>query len=281
MGKQIKSTKMPKPRKPKTEAQKAARSRYLANWYQKNKHSPKRIAQVKVNQKKHRATQKFIETTATRNTKPETKAKSVESSQKFLNTEHGKVYRKDWRHNTAKGIADQKRTVAARKKKLKESPTLRIRKSLCDHLACRISGVPGSHSMQKTLGKYTDFVDSDIVSHFESQLKPGMAIHNYGSVWSIAHKIPKFWYGDSVENNHRLNTKANLGCDYEVEGHGEKTNGSKNIALPNDDEMLEQGKRCWPVEWMGILPSKEYRDAKIAELRKKQKRASSKATNGP
>ena len=50
-----------------------------------------------------------------------------------------------------------------------------------------------------------------------------MTIHNYGSVWSIAHKIPKFWYGNCDENNRRLNTKANLGCDYEVGGYGEKT----------------------------------------------------------
>jgi len=267
--------------KPQTEAQKAARRQYKADWYQKNKQNPKRLAKVKVNQKKHRATQKYADATAKRNAQPETKAKSVASSQKFLKSERGKLYRKGWRHDAPKGIAGQKRDALARKKKLKASPTLRIRKALCDHLGRRISGSQGSHSMQQTLKKYTDFVDSDIVPHFESQLKkPWMTIHNYGSVWSIAHKIPKFWYGDSVENNHRLNQKANLGCDYEVDGYGEKTNSSKNIDLPSDEEMLAQGKDCWPVEWMGMLPSKEYRDARIAKHREKQKRVFSKATKG-
>lgn len=265
----------------RTEEQKATNRQYKADWHQKNKHNPKRLAKVSANSKKHRATQKFASTVAERNAKPETKAKSVASSQKFLKTVRGKQYRKEWRHNTTKGIAGKKRDSAALKKKLKSSPSLRIRKALCDHLACRISGSPGSYSMQHTLEKYTDFVDSDIVPHFESHLKQGMTIHNYGIVWSIAHKIPKFWYGDSVENNHRLNTKANLGCDYEVDGYGEKTNSSKSIALPSDEEMLEQGKNCWPVEWMGMLPSKWYRGAKIVKHREKQKRVFSKATKDP
>ena len=279
---------------PKTEAQKDARKKYMAARYQEKKLEYAAAYQEKMkdtvwrtnrlenqskSQKKHRATQKYADTTAKRNALPETKAKSVASSQKFLKSECGKLYRKNWRHNSSKGIAGQKRDAVARKKKLEASPTLRIRKALCDHLGRRISGSPGAHSMQQTLEKYTDFVDSDIVPHFESQLKPWMTIHNYGSVWSIAHKIPKFWYGDSVENNHRLNRKANLGCDYEVDGYGEKTNSSKNIDLPSDEEMLAQGKHCWPVEWMGMLPSKEYRDARIAKHREKQKRVSSKAAN--
>jgi len=264
-----------------SDAQKAAKKKKSAEWYQKNKHNPKRLAKAKANQEKHRKTQKFADTVAKRNAKSETKAKSVASSQKFFRTEHGKQYRKEWRHNTTKGIAGKKRDAAAMKKKLKSTPNLRIRKALCDHIARRISGSPDAYSTQRTLEKYTDFVDSDIVPHFESQLKPGMTIHNYGSVWSIAHKIPKFWYGNCDENNRRLNTKANLGCDYEVGGYGEKTNRSKSIALPSDEEMLEQGKNCWPVEWMGMLPSKWFRNAKIAKHREKQKRVFSKATKDP
>ena len=64
-------------------------------------------------------------------------------------------------------------------------------------------------------------------------------------------------------------------------GYGEKTNRSKSIALPSDEEMLEQGKNCWPVEWMGMLPSKWFRNAKIAKHREKQKRVFSKATKDP
>ncbi len=99
--------------------------------------------------------------------------------------------------------------------------------------------------------------------------------------WSIAHNIPTFWYGNCDENNHRLNTEANLGCDYEVGGYGEKANRSKSIALPGDEEMLEQEKNCWPVEWMGMLPSKWFRNAKIAKHREEQKRVFSKATKDP
>lgn len=121
---------------------------------------------------------------------------------------------------------------------------------------------------------YTEFASSDdVIAHFESCFKPGMRMHNYGWFWSIAHKIPSFWYDYSnPEDIRRANSKSNLGCDYEVRTpSGELTNGQKNITLPPDDELLLQGESSWPTSWNGRIPDATFRSEKMSMVNRKSK----------
>ena len=119
---------------------------------------------------------------------------------------------------------------------------------------------------------YTEFASGDDTErHFESCLKPGMRMHNYGWFWSVAHNIPCFWYDFSnPEDIRRANSKANLGCDYELRSpFGELTNNQKKITLPTSQEMLQQGTDSWPVLWNGALPTPAFQKAMKARQNKK------------
>ncbi len=100
------------------------------------------------------------------------------------------------------------------------------------------------------LVNYTEFVSiEDMLGHFERQLKPGMTMENYGTVWSIAHKIPQAYFAfDDPEEMRRCNSKANLGCDYEQKDNpmGELTNKQKSDRIPLDAELESIGRQNWP-----------------------------------
>jgi len=112
-----------------------------------------------------------------------------------------------------------------------------------------------------TLKRFTEFQSmSEIADHFRSRLKPGMAIENHGSFWSIAHTIPLAWYDhQNIDDLRRAHSKANLGCDYVNPTESAKTNNEKWIELPSNDQLLLQGKDSWPLSWNGVIPSEEVR----------------------
>jgi hypothetical protein len=100
------------------------------------------------------------------------------------------------------------------------------------------------------ISSYTEF-DSEqaLFEHFESELKPGMTMSNYGTYWSVAHRIPKVYYDFSdIEEVVRCNSKANLGCDYEVWNNpiGERPNSSKGGSMPSLEELYSVGTPSWP-----------------------------------
>eukprot|EP00966_Prymnesium_polylepis_P102293 2369423-Prymnesium_polylepis.1 len=120
--------------------------------------------------------------------------------------------------------------------------------------------------------QYTEFRGADdVISHFRLQYKPGMTDNNYGKFWSIAHKIPQFWYNrKDPEDMARANSKANLGCDYQAQDQGEPTNSAKHVTLPSDEELLMQDPASYPKEWEGKIPSLEYRTSKYRSRWAKQ-----------
>ena len=146
--------------------------------------------------------------------------------------------------------------------RLRDNPGAHISRVLCNRLG-HIFRKAGSQCT--SLRTMTDFVDNnDLLVHFEGQLKPGMRVWNYGSFWSIGHNIPLFWYDkEDPEDLKRANMKANLGCDYVMNANGESSNCSKAIHLPPDEELLKQSQSSWPKSWRGVLPSNEYREAKL------------------
>jgi hypothetical protein len=100
------------------------------------------------------------------------------------------------------------------------------------------------------MSNYTEFVDhDDVVDHFKKQLKPGMTMENYGLMWSVAHKIPKCYYDfNDPDEIKRCNSKANLGCDYEVWPNplGERVNSSKGGAMPSLNDLNSIPVSTWP-----------------------------------
>ena len=128
----------------------------------------------------------------------------------------------------------------ARGAKIRANAGLRMEATLSASIRGRLQGV--RHGDSANIANYTDFESiDDLVEHFRDQLKPGMAIENYGKqYWTIAHIIPKCYYDFSdPEEIRRCNSKANLGCDYEVWPNplNERTNGSKGGAMPTLEEI--------------------------------------------
>ncbi len=78
---------------------------------------------------------------------------------------------------------------------------------------------------------------------------PGMTLENYGTFWSVAHKIPKVYFDFSdPEEIRRCNSKANLGCDYESQQNplNIPSNSSKGSMIPPIKELYEIGVDYWP-----------------------------------
>lgn len=162
----------------------------------------------------------------------------------------------------------RKRSIEKRHKKVKDDPGLllqeRLRTSISNRLSGRLKDEPSSR-----LKKYTSFTSlDDMKEHFGANLKPGMTLDNYGSFWSIAHKIPVRWFDASnSEDVQRCNSKKNLGCDYVNSENpiGEKSNQEKAIELPTDEELLTM-VACFPVSWNNNVPSKSIRDCVFKDV---------------
>ena len=103
------------------------------------------------------------------------------------------------------------------------------------------------------LSNYTEFASiEDMLDHFCLQLKLGMTMDNYGTFWSVAHKIPQAYFDFSdPEEIRRCNARANLGCDYEKKENplGELTNKQKSDTIPSDDELESIGRQYWPNQF--------------------------------
>lgn len=173
--------------------------------------------------------------------KPEQKARNAVAQKAYRNSAHGKA--------VVSALA-KKRTLA-----IASCPALRLELTITASIRGRLRGARHGHSVN--LENYTDFKShEDIIAHFQSVLKPGMTLTNYGSFWSVAHKIPKVYYDFSdPEEVRRCNSKANFGCDYEVADNplSERTNSAKGGAMPSLAEIQSVDPSCWPALFGGEM----------------------------
>lgn len=161
---------------------------------------------------------------------------------------------------TAHGQELARKRWAKRRAKVMASPGLRLQESVTAGIRERLRGVRLEEE-SVNLANYTEFASiEDMLAHFEQQCKPGMTMENYGTVWSIAHKIPQAYYDfDDPEEVRRCNARANLGCDYEQEENpgGELTNKQKSDRIPSDAELDAIGRQYWPKAFGdGLSPEK-------------------------
>ena len=151
----------------------------------------------------------------------------------------------------------------ARKKKLRESPGLRLQSALMASIRERLAGKRLDVGSLK-LATWTNFGTIEaMLDHFRSKLLPGMTMENYGSYWSIGHRIPQAYYDfDDKDEIRKCNNPANLCCDYDVKTNplGAKTNKEKSASIPSDDELQRIGHAVWPKVF-GVSLSKEKRVA--------------------
>jgi hypothetical protein len=166
----------------------------------------------------------------------EANARRIASRREYANSEHGRsVIRK-----CGRAAADR----------INENPSLRLERALTASIRLRLAGV--RHGESANIGSYTDFSShEDLTGHFSREMKkyPGMTLENYGTFWSVAHKIPKVYFDFSdPEEIRRCNSKANLGCDYESQQNplNIPSNSSKGSMIPPIKELYEIGVDYWP-----------------------------------
>lgn len=183
----------------------------------------------------------------------------------WAQTEEAKAKR---RKRDAEPNSSAKQGKKRHRELVKANPVLRLHEAVQRRI---YDALRGSKRQSATLVMNTEFKDNDdVVAHFTKRFKPGMRVWNYGQFWSIAHRIPAFWYDHTdSEDMARANSKENLGCDYVLLGCGDKTNSQKGVELPPDSEMHSQCSSSWPKGWKGKLPSSEYRAWKISTKHRK------------
>lgn len=180
--------------------------------------------------------------------RPKKRARQAELAQVPLRKQHRKecqaVYSK-----TSSGQEARRRGWDVRRRKVMASPGLRLQESITASIRERLRGVRLNEE-SVNLASYSEFVSiDDMLAHFDQHCKPGMTMENYGTVWSVAHKIPQAYYDfDDLEEVRRCNSKANLGCDYEQEDNpeGVLTNKQKSDRIPSDAELDAIGRQHWP-----------------------------------
>lgn len=150
---------------------------------------------------------------------------------------------------TEDGARARKEAGLRRRERIRNDVGLRLQESLNQSIKARLKGFRHNGRAVRIF-EYSEFTSSsDLVEHFEKEFKPGMTLENYGSFWSVAHKIPRFHYDFSDEEEvRRCNSRANLGCDYEVKDNelGEKTNRQKKTTIPSDEVLDAIGSEHWP-----------------------------------
>lgn len=179
--------------------------------------------------------------------KPENRARQRELKKTPIAKKHAVAQRKLYAE-TVEGRAVIRACEEKRTNAIRNSTTLRLEVALSASIRGRLSGV--RHGESVNIANYTDFVSSmDMATHFANEMKPGMTMANYGTFWSVAHKIPKVYYDFSdPEEIRRAYSKANLGCDYvhSVNPLHERSNSSKGGMLPTVEEVNAIDKACWP-----------------------------------
>lgn len=183
--------------------------------------------------------------------KPENRAQERVTASAPTRKARKQTARAQWA-KTEDGQKSLKGSQKRQRKKIRASTGLRLQETIVASIKTRLRGQRLCESVN--LANYTEFLSvDDMLAHFKQQLKPGMTMENYGTYWSIAHKIPQVHYnlcGDEDEIR-RCNSKANLGCDYEVWPNplNEPTNRSKGDRLPTDAELAAIDKSSWPKKF--------------------------------
>ena len=173
---------------------------------------------------------------------------------------------------TPSGHETMQRIFAQRGAEINADPGLRIERTLTASIRCRLSGV--RHGESVNISNYTDFSSyDDLMNHFKKEMKPGMTMENYGSFWSVAHKIPKVYYDFSDPDElRRCNSKANLGCDYETWDNplSERPNSSKGSAMPSLDDLEAVGKASWPKVFGDHMSEEKRRSIPLQVLKRQR-----------
>ena len=183
--------------------------------------------------------------------KPERRKRERELANDATRKERKMTARHEWA-NTEGGRAVLQGIEKRRGAKIRASTGLRLEATVVASIRTRLAG--GRHGESLNIANYTDFESvDDMFDHFQQELKPGMTMENYGTYWSVAHKIPQFHYDfeNDPDEIRRCNSRANLGCDYDVWPNplNEPTNRSKGDRLPTDAELATIDRSVWPKKF--------------------------------
>jgi hypothetical protein len=165
-------------------------------------------------------------------------AKKASGSRSF------KVFR-----NTEAGKAHAKRGSVRRSAKISKSPELKHRHWM-NALACRL--VNGFLKSSPTFVAATGFASvSELKRVLEDSFSENMSFSNYGSLWTMEHRIPQAAYDFSdPEDVKRCWAPGNLRA-------APRTTNSQKSWKISDDECLTAGQSCYPKSWKGAIPSEE------------------------
>lgn len=203
--------------------------------------------------------QKIAKETIEYQKRPEKRQRERELAQTDARKATSQAARTKWLASDS-GVAAVARGREVRKEKVRNNPGLRLQASVCASLRERLGGKRVDEDSVNIV-RYTEFSSvSEMLAHFETQLKPGMEMSNYGVVWSIGHRIPQAYYDFSSKDEiMRCNSKSNLTCDYDVKNNpmGEKTNKQKSASIPNDEELHSIGIEHWPAAFGSYMSSEK------------------------
>ena len=173
------------------------------------------------------------------------------------------------RHKASERFKQTEAKYEPRKKQLRKLEYQRIHGDPGKHLehaiVCKIGKMTKCiRKKSATVSSYTEFEDTDdLKGHLESLFEPWMTFQNFGKhrregerKWNIGHRIARFHYDPSVEEDvRRCWMKTNLFPQ------DAKANISAKVKFPDQDELLSL-RQCWPTNWKDELPSQ----LKLAEM---------------
>ena len=160
---------------------------------------------------------------------------------------------------TASGKEHAKRGSATRSAKISASPALKHRRWM-NVLACRI--VNGSLRTSPVFAAKTGFSSAEELRLvLQSSFSDPMTFSNYGTEWTIEHRIPQQAYDFSdPEDVRRCWTPRNLNSAPRA------SNSTKSWKII-DSECLCAGVECFPKSWNGSIPDDVQKEAMHTSFR--------------
>ena len=175
-----------------------------------------------------------------RNARPEIK----EAKERWKNSEAGQSYTKQYARTPAYAERGKKFAASAAGKAIRKRTY--EKHWLSTNLMNGLARILRSGTSHKTMQCIAFDTEDDVRAHFVQQ---GLVLQEYGSSWTVDHKIPKSEYNhNDPEDVLRCWSAGNM-C-----GLPPKQNKEKWVRLIRD-VVDTVPVPCWPKAWGGILPA--------------------------
>tara|TARA_B110001452_G_scaffold115291_1_gene95628 strand:+ start:469 stop:1194 length:726 start_codon:yes stop_codon:yes gene_type:complete len=165
----------------------------------------------------------------------------------YLDTDKAKVTIKQNRA-TPTAAAAIGRSRANTKEKYRTNPSRKLNLQLVSAVKGILSG-RNKTSFKLQLTAFDG--PSSLLEHFEQRLKAGMTMENYGTAWTVAHRVPRVYFDHDIPGDvKKCWSPDNMYPEYRAKNQSDSHRIKKGACI-------KLGMGNLPISWDGSIPCKD------------------------